>query len=385
MNINNCRLCGGKLLHLPIPIIGRSMLSDGRILQKSLEKTSCLSCGGVSHVESLSEEIVKGIYNDEYSLTTISPASDKVRAIAYAQAIAQLVEPGKSVLEIGCGSGSLLNELQKLWPESSFVGIDPTVPDIPSQNKRIHYIKGGYYDYLGQEKYFNLILSVNSIEHISLPQDLFKWAFETLSPGGQLAIFCPVGLTPNLELLIYDHLYTFTSITLASMANAAGFSVVKEINQIDRLGHFQFLLYKRLASKRASEVLTTPEFGHYLAGHHLANQRIEYMNAWHNLDEILLSRSSSASRIVFFGAGQMAALLKTYAPRIWEQVDLLIVDNVDDSWDFEKRIASYSDALSYLNKAAVVIATSPSSQAKLASRFISDGLNPIRFDDIIPC
>jgi len=381
MSINSCRLCGGKLLHLPIPIIGKSMLSDGRILQKSLKKTSCLSCGVALHVESLAEETVKSVYDsDDYSLATASPAADKVRAIAYVKALAQLVEPGKNILEIGCGSGSLLNELQALWPESSFVGIDPAVPDIPSQNKRIHYIKGFFYDYLAREKSFNLIFSVNVIEHVSAPHEFFKWAFELLSPEGQLAVFCPTGMTPNLELVIYDHLYTFTSIALTSLANATGFSVVKKIDRIDALGDFQFILFKRLASKRTSEMFTTSEFGPSLA-----NRRIEYMNAWRNLDEILLSRSSSSLRVVFFGAGQMAALLKTYAPRIWEQADLLIVDDVDDSWTFEKKVVKYTDAQTYLNGAAIVIATSPISQAKLAIRLISDGFNPIRFDDIIPC
>jgi len=192
MSINSCRLCGGRLLHLPIPIIGKSMLSDGRILQKSLKKTSCLSCGVASHVESLAEETVKNVYDsDDYSLATASPAADKVRAIAYVKALAQLVEPSKNILEIGCGSGSLLNELQALWPESSFVGIDPAVPDIPSQNKRIHYIKGFFYDYLAREKSFNLIFSVNVIEHVSAPHEFFKFAFELLSPEGQLAVFCP--------------------------------------------------------------------------------------------------------------------------------------------------------------------------------------------------
>jgi len=81
----------------------------------------------------------------------------------------------------------------------------------------------------------------------------------------------------------------------------------------------------------------------------------------------------------------MAALLKTYAPRIWEQTDLLIVDDVDDSWTFEKKVVKYTDAQTHLNGAAIVIATSPISQAKLAIRLISDGFNPIRFDDIIPC
>src|ERR1700722_5011293 len=94
-----CELCGGQLMQLPIPFIGRAMVSDGRFLKKSLKKTSCLFCGLVSHVQQPSGEITEAVYGTNYALATASPNSDKVRASNYANVLTQLIAPVKRILE----------------------------------------------------------------------------------------------------------------------------------------------------------------------------------------------------------------------------------------------------------------------------------------------
>ena len=103
------------------------------------------------------------------------------------------------------------------------------------------------------------------------------------------------------------------------------------------------------------------------------------------MEETLLSRTAPTSRTVLFGAGQMAALLRAYAPRLWDQVGLLIVDDISEAWKFDKPVSTYSDSKRSLLGAAVVVATAPSLQAQLANRLASDGLTAVRFDDIILC
>jgi 2-polyprenyl-3-methyl-5-hydroxy-6-metoxy-1,4-benzoquinol methylase len=366
-------------LHLPIPLAGRAMVSDGRVLEVSLEKASCLSCGLVSHVNQLCADTVQNVYREDYSLASASPSSDQWRAQNYADVLTQLIAPAKKVLEIGCGSGALLRELETRWPAASLFGIDPALPDGPTKNGRIRFERGFFETYAAGE-FIDLIVSVNVMEHVSSPNTFFTRVAGLLSSGGQLAIICPASNPPNLELVIYDHLHTFTSRAFAIAARSTEFTVVTQIDRVERLGDFQFIIFRRSSGETTEDFPRSREEAVSLAA-----SRTAYLRAWCNLEGTLLSRTAFASRTALFGAGQMAALLRAYAPRIWDQVDLLVVDNISDAWRFDKPVSPYSDSKRSLRGAAVLVATSPSTQAHLADRLASDGLRAVRFDDIIFC
>src|SRR4029077_20598247 len=102
------------------------MVSDGRVLEVSLEKASCLSCGIVSHVNQLGADTVQNVYREDYPLASASPSSDHWRAETYADVLTQLIAPAKKVLEIGCGSGALLREIETRGPGASLFGIIPS-------------------------------------------------------------------------------------------------------------------------------------------------------------------------------------------------------------------------------------------------------------------
>ena len=376
---SDCPLCGGLRLHLPIPLVGRSVVSDGRVLEVSLEKASCLSCGLVSHVDPLCGDTIQNVYRDNYALNSTSPSSDRHRAENYAEVLTQLITPAKKVLEIGCGSGALLRELETRWPEASLFGIDPALPDGRTQNERIRFERGFFETYAAGEC-IDLIFAVNVIEHVSSPKTLFTRVAGLLSSGGQFAIICPAANPPNLELVIYDHLHTFTSHAFAIAARSTGFTVTRQIDRVERLGDFQFIIFRRSGINTIEELPRSREEAVSLAA-----SRAAYLRAWCNLEATLLSRAAFASRIVLFGAGQMAALLRAYAPRIWDQVELLVVDNISDAWRFDRPVSGYSDSKRSLEDAAVLVATAPSIQAQLANRLGSDGLRAVRFDDIIFC
>ena len=53
----------------------------------------------------------------------------------------------------------------------------------------------------------------------------------------------------------------------------------------------------------------------------LWSRRDFYLKAWHDLDQALLNRSQSFPRLVAFGGGQTAALLRAYAPRTWTRLN----------------------------------------------------------------
>ena len=87
--------------------------------------------------------------------------------------------------------------------------------------------------------------------------------------------------------------------------------------------------------------------------------------------------------MVAFGGGQTAALLRAYAPHTWERVDLIVLDDTNETWDLGKPIAPYRNAVQTLQAAQTLIATAPRTQKAVAERIRKDGLYPIVWDDLI--
>ncbi|MEG0879667.1 MAG: class I SAM-dependent methyltransferase [Janthinobacterium sp.] len=374
-----CALCGGALLALATPAPARAILSDGRILNMALEKASCPSCGLLAHRRLPDDATIRGAYADDYALSAASPAADLARARAYAALLAGALAPAARVLEIGCGSGNLLHTLAAAWPRTTFLGLDPALPPGVAGHARIRFHRG-FFDALPAEPHgaaFDLIFSINVIEHLPSPQQFFAQAATLLAPGGCLAIVCPASLPPNVELLFFDHLYTFSTPALAAAAGSAGLVAVVSEERLPELGDFQLGLFVRGAA-------AAPPAPARAAAARLLRLRGDYRAAWAGLDASLLERLPAGARVAIFGAGQMAALLRAYAPRLWERADLLVVDSVGDAWQLDKPLLSYAAAPQRLTGYLVLIATAPRAQAAVARRLAADGLAAVRFDDLIP-
>lgn len=124
---NCCPLCaGGDLWELPLlSNAGRGMISDGRLVSHPLHKISCLVCGGAFCAETLEPSEVARWYSDGYSLTAAAPEADAARARSYGDwLIAGGLgrRPVGRVLEVGAGSGCLLQDLASRFPMGEFIG-----------------------------------------------------------------------------------------------------------------------------------------------------------------------------------------------------------------------------------------------------------------------
>lgn len=376
-----CKICSGMLQLLPVPQVDSAILSDGRVLGTQLEKASCISCGVATHINPIPDLQVKASYGEEYSLSAASPLADKDRAQAYAKILVGRLSPCDNVMEIGCGSGNLLRVMGERWEESHFYGIDPALPtDIVSSGK-VQYARTffdtGIKDLINKQ--FDLIYSINVIEHVSSATEFFDLAADLLLPDGHLVIICPASEPPNLELLFYDHLYTYTPISLATIAEKSGFSFVESVERLLTVGDFQLIIFRK-----SEDIERRTDIPHKSAAAALTSRRATYLNAWKSLDGALIARTSHAEHLAIFGAGQMAALIRAYAPQVWDKVELLVMDSIEDAWKFDKPIGSYEEQLGRLKQGyAVIVATAPAAQQKLTERFVNDGVLSIRFDDII--
>jgi hypothetical protein len=192
-----------------------------------------------------------------------------------------------------------------------------------------------------------------------------------LTPNGRIVVVCPNAEVPNVELLFLDHLFSYTTTGMRMLAQSAGLVIVCEQMAPPRMG--QFRMYVLRSEKTGASVIPG------IAYNELIKTRSTYANKWATLDLVLGNRLR-ADNIVAFGAGEMAALLRAFAPRTWEAVSSLEVDAPADAWQLGKPVRKYRGKRA---SGAYLLAVSPTSQDEIAARISADGGLPISFNDII--
>jgi SAM-dependent methyltransferase len=340
------------------------MLSDGRVLDRPLAKADCARCGHVGHSETLTPEEISGYFGESYALYAHAPgrSEERSRQRAYAEWIAATADAPSSLLEVGCGNGSLLLELAALLPSTRAVGIDPSPRAVE------HARKAGVVAYCGfagekELREQDLVLSVNVIEHTPDPVLFLRTLWALASPAGRVVVVCPDGQVPSAELLMFDHLSSMTEASFALLAGQAGLSVEDSRPAPAALGPFRM---RRLKVGRAVEVPGGP----------LHEARAAYLEAWAGLDQALLERLDADS-IACFGTGETAMLLRAYAPRTWARSRAFVVDH---PWAAEfcglpVLALDQFDA----SQSRVLLAVRPADQPSVARRVPG----AVRWDDLI--
>jgi SAM-dependent methyltransferase len=371
-----CPLCAGKTSALCQPHPQRAIVSDGRVLPRALKKLSCLNCGAASRAPGMLDSDFRAIYGSGYQLAAAAPKSDTARARAYAQWIRSEATAPRSIFEVGCGSGALLREFSAIWPEADCLGLDPSVPRPERSDSKFRLERGFIEDVPHDIGQFDLIVAVNVIEHLSNPTRFLASLRPRLTPGGKIVIVCPAAEPPNSELLFFDHLYTFTTNSLGHAVADTSLLMRTQSLAPPAIGDFQMVTFDN-----AETGSTLPLHQGSFSG--LCSQRQSYLEGWYRLDQALLDRLQAVPRLVGFGGGQTAALLRAYAPRTWARIETILLDDVNEAWQLGVPVASYGNAVQNLETTAILIMTSPRVQGAIADRLRRDGLQSIRWDDLI--
>ncbi len=380
-----CPGCAGTLSNLPLPHHVTSVLSDGRISQQPIKKAACETCGLVVHRTRLSNEDVRRFYDGAYDLGLSNNRETDLRNNAYARFIIELLGRGRptSVLEIGCGSGNTLMALAQEWPDCKFRGLEAAQQLVQHQigNRQIEVQHGFAEDLKIPMEPFDLVFSINVIEHSVDAREFLRSAAAQVAGDGQVIVICPRSEPPNLELLFQDHIYSFPRQAFQRIADGAGLSLERAGDCPAMIGDFQYFVLKLDSNAQAS----APE-ARKTASDPLSLQRLgaltAYLEAWSRLEDSLNMRTDVTGSVRIFGAGEMAALIRGYAPAFWQRVSELVVDEVVGARDLGKPVRKLLDVSPDIDD-ALVVATHPRSQFSVAERLNREGYRTICFADLI--
>jgi len=310
-----CAVCGAAAW-TPLPDPGpQSMASDWRVVAEPLARHACGVCALARRWPGAASS--DALYRSGYELYAHAPgeARERARQQQYAAWIAgALPAQPAQLLDVGCGNGSLLRALREHWPAARLLGCDPSAESVAhGAGVDLRLWQGTAAD-LPADAVSDLVVSVNVIEHTHEPLAFLEGLRRATARDGWLAVVCPDGGRPNLELLFADHVFSFAPQHLRALAARAGLDVVRVSPAPGDLGPFQMIVARPAASAT-----------------HVAAPRLEgtaaraaYLSAWASLDERLLERTSED--VVCFGAGEAAGLLRAYAPRTWSRVHACTVD-----------------------------------------------------------
>jgi len=169
------------------------------------------------------------------------------------------------LLEIGCSTGLLLNELRKVGWNVSGVEPDEWAFNLAKTNFKLDVTNSYFQDAGYKAEFFDVIVMLHVIEHIPNPVEALNQINSLIRPGGILVMETPRYDTIWFKFLrgrersvIPGHLYYFTRKSLTDMASAAGFKLL-ELNSVGRtltLDRLCYSISKVSNSARVSRALT---------------------------------------------------------------------------------------------------------------------------------
>lgn len=192
---------------------------------------------------------------------------ESTQLIDYLKVLPKLekVRPAKGkLLEIGCSTGRLLNEIQKAGWLASGVEPDKWAYNLAKETYGLDVINAYFQDAGYANEIFDVILMFHVIEHIPNPFNSLKQLNKLIKPGGILVMETPRYDTIWFKMLkgrersvIPGHLHYFTKKSLTDMASKAGFELI-ELDSVGRtltLDRLCYSISKVSNSKTLSKTL----------------------------------------------------------------------------------------------------------------------------------
>ncbi len=220
MKIDSCPVCSSKEFN-PLQQYAHAHL------------VVCSSCEMVFSDQRPEQSELTEFYSDGYDLTKYySPITEK-RYLALLNEFEAYRSAGK-LLDIGCGFGFFLETAkQQKWEVTGVEITDTAVKACTSKGLRMHHgtLETAHF----QDAVFDVIVLIETIEHVIEPEKLIKEIYRVLRPGGLVYLSTPnfnainrYRLKEKYDVIQYPlHLTYFTPRTLKRFFEQNGFKTQK--------------------------------------------------------------------------------------------------------------------------------------------------------------
>ena len=139
----------------------------------------------------------------------------------------------RSVVDLGCGRGQLLEEIRRVLPNAKLVGIDLSTAQIEHNKAAMPWATWGVAnlslpldDGLGEH---DAVVATEIIEHLDDPETFLANAARLLSPGGHLIVTTQSGRVGETERRV-GHVRHFKTSDVRDLLVRAGLTPVKVWN-----------------------------------------------------------------------------------------------------------------------------------------------------------
>src|SRR5262245_33342920 len=186
------------------------MASDWRVVMAPLAHRACAACGVVRRAGAP----LGDIFDAGYALYAHHPddARDRPRQAQYAEWIVSALgtHAPRRALDVGCGNGSLLRALGGRWPAAALMGCDLSAEGVEHGRRAGLMLWPAGVDDLPSDLQADVVLTVNVIEHVADPLSFLLSLRRRVSADGRLVLVCPDGAQADVELLVADHVHSFS-------------------------------------------------------------------------------------------------------------------------------------------------------------------------------
>ena len=291
---------------------GRIMTGDQRIVSGDLQKVSCSQCGCVANAYEHTDAQLDSLYGEEYTLNTMGGEEHQFflsdgpvprSKIFFDWILPYVPNRFTSLLEIGCGSGNVLQRFCQHFPDRNIRGLDGSYRACEiAREKGLVVDRLLINDATTEIPPAEVILSIAVLEHV---EDIL-WFLATLMRGlnrGGRMIFCvPVQDELGYDIFFAEHVWHFTFRQWIALFERCGLTVAHAEHRHPVNSGFGLFVCEKGSQKKTVKIGNEPST--------VIRNRDHWQTHLNRIDRWLGRHPND--RLALFGSGEVATLFLTF-------------------------------------------------------------------------